>query len=91
MEKVTAFKTRGGKLFENFSDVEKYVEVNYGEALTRLAHRFVQIDKYTLMCEEIELSLPMIEKMMELYNDKVDLARMKAEAEQNQFHDDDIE
>lgn len=46
MQKAECFITADGKVHFTQDAARHYADVRYGEALTRLAHRCVQIDKY---------------------------------------------
>lgn len=57
MKRVIRFQTADGALHETASAARGHANRRYGDALTRLAHRAVQQEKYTKMLEFINNNL----------------------------------
>lgn len=63
MRKTVQIVTDDGSTFISYMDAKKYLEVEYGKKLTKLASELLQIEKYLNMCEFLEVNL---EKFHEL-------------------------
>ena len=57
MKRVIRFQTVDGALHETASAARGHADRRYGEAMTRLAHRAVQQEKYTKMVDFIDNNL----------------------------------
>jgi len=57
MKRVIRFQTADGALHETASAARGHADRRYGEAMTRLAHRAVQQEKYTKMVDFIDNNL----------------------------------
>lgn len=53
MKKVALYTTSDGALHTSLDRAKKHAEARFGEAVCRLAHRLVNIDKYALATAEI--------------------------------------
>jgi hypothetical protein len=69
MKWVAHVQTRDGELHENVQRAQTHAEKVYGEALSRLAHRAVRIDKYSEMQQFIEDNLPAFLELNALKSD----------------------
>ncbi|APL99263.1 hypothetical protein [Bordetella phage CN2] len=70
MKRVIRFQTADGALHETASAARGHADRRYGDALTRLAHRAVQQEKYTKICDFIDKNLDAFEELKAL---KVDI------------------
>jgi hypothetical protein len=57
MKTVTKFETSDGSEFDSFDKATRHAEARYGEALSKLAHRLVQCEKYTSMQAYLDANL----------------------------------
>lgn len=66
MFKVTKIMTDDGKMFDDFKKAKKYLEVEYGDKLCRMAHKLLSIEKYTPMCEFLDANLEEFKELIRL-------------------------
>lgn len=57
MKNMQCYKTIDGSIHPTYERALKHAEVRYGDALTKLAHAAVRIEKYSGMCQFIEDNL----------------------------------
>ncbi|RQP11931.1 MAG: hypothetical protein EAS51_04180 [Microbacteriaceae bacterium] len=57
MKRVTMYQTADGELHPSEQDAARHADRRYGDALTSLAHRAVQQEKYTKMVDFINNNL----------------------------------
>ena len=79
MKRVQRYQTRDGKLHDTLAKARRHAEVVYGEALSKIAHRLVHIEKYSDFQQYIEDHL----------DDFVRLKELKSDAELENPEDDD--
>jgi hypothetical protein len=76
MRWVAHVQTRDGELHDTIPRATAHAEKVYGEALSRLAHRAVRIEKYSEMQQFIEENLPIF---LELHAAKQDIELEKTD------------
>ena len=69
MKRVIRFQTADGALHETASAARGHADRRYGDAMTRLAHRAVQQEKYTKMVDFIDNNLDAFEELKALKAD----------------------
>lgn len=79
MKHVTKVQTKDGALHNSPSDARRYAEKLYGEALSRLAHNLVQIEKYLAMQEFVDQNLEVFAELKAL---KADIAMEPGDEEE---------
>lgn len=69
MRQVVKIQTRDGVLHDSPEDARRHADRVYGEALTRLAHRAVALDKYTKMVDFLDANLDAFVELKALKQD----------------------
>lgn len=64
-----AYKTSDGQIFESQKDALRHADNRYGNALTSLAHKLVQIEKYKDMVPFLEENLHLFMEVSALKQD----------------------
>lgn len=57
MRRVVKWELSDGALFDDAHVAKRRAESRYGQALSRLAHKLVAVEKYTAMCEYLDNDL----------------------------------
>ena len=69
MKKVLKFQIQNGEEFNTQKEAERHIEKLYGDELTRIAHKLVQISKYVGVCEFIDTELSRFQYLIDLKKD----------------------
>jgi hypothetical protein len=69
MTKLIVFKTSDGQIHTNHDAAVKHADKRYGDELTAIAHRLVQIEKYSKMTEFLESNLDEFRRLLALRDD----------------------
>lgn len=69
MTRVNRYLTSDGVVHETYQKAERHAEARYGDAITRLAHTLVQIDKYKAMVEFLDKNLDTLAELKALHAD----------------------
>ncbi len=70
MRIVKKYETQDGKLHDSKEDAKRHVENCMGQIITKLAHEALRKSKYVEMCDFIESSLPEMNRLITLSNDR---------------------
>lgn len=70
MKSIPAWQTSDGTVFTDQERAIAYADKRYGDALTRLAHEAVRMEKYAAMTEFIEANLYRFLMLSELRKDR---------------------
>lgn len=69
MKIVSKYQTKDGALHETEDAARRHIENLYGDPLSRLAHKLVQIDKYSDMVEFLDEHLPQLAELARIKED----------------------
>jgi len=69
MKRVTKIETADGVLHDDLGAAQRHVEALYGNALSRLAHKLVRLEKYAAMMETLNANLPAFQELLDLKAD----------------------
>jgi len=69
MKRVSKIETADGVLHDGLANAQRHVEALYGNALSRLAHKLVQVEKYGQMMEALNANLPAFQELLALKAD----------------------
>ena len=66
MYKIIKVVTDNGQEFESVQQAVKSLEKDYGDKLTSVCHKLVNIEKYIDMCEFVNSNLYLFSELLEL-------------------------
>ena len=69
MKQIQAWVTSDGKAHTSFEKAQKHADERYGNALTKLAHELLRLDKYLTMSEFLDKNLSRFKELTELRAD----------------------
>lgn len=66
MYKVVVVKTNDGESFESADAALKHLDKKFGDALTFVARKLVEIDKYEKMVAYLDVNLNMFQSLLDI-------------------------
>jgi len=70
MHRVIKIATGDGKHFDSEKEARRYLDKEYGNRLTSIAHKIVRTDcKYTQLCEFLDTNLNLFQELIDLKNE----------------------